>query len=139
MELFESKKKHLGRLFLEGFIAAHNSHDLLFKSIDNENRKQEKLSVSLTYLSISYTNFKLANEFILANLDTLEERYEFTDTFEKFHMFNDELLESAATNHSHQHTNIYFLSFAESFKYAASLLEIDKENFWYNLATTESE
>lgn len=135
MELFESKKKHLGQLFFEGFISAHESHELLFTTILDEDRKQEKLAISLAYLSNAYTNFKLANEYILANLDLLEERHEFTDTFEKFQLFNNEFLESAKTNHSHQHTNIYFLAFADAFKYAASLLEIDKDGYWYNLAT----
>ncbi len=138
MEILESKKEHLGALFLEGFIAAHNSHELLFKTIREENRKQEKLSVSLVYLSNAYTNFKLANEYILANLDVLEERQEFTDTFVDFNSFNREFLRSAATDHSHSHTDNYFLKFADSFKNAASILDIDKENFFYNLATDNS-
>lgn len=128
-EIFTAKKELLGKLFLKGFIAAHYAHKTLFKNIHSESSVQ-KIPVALSYLTEAHTYFVNAEIYLSENISVLGERNEFDSLIHKFSVFNQELLNNARTDHSHQWTDIEFREFVKSFKVASSLLSIDEDSYW---------
>lgn len=135
-EIFISKKEFLGKLFLDGFISAHYSHNTLFENIFSENSTQ-KVPVALAYLTEAHTYFANAEIYLFENSSVLGERAEFDDLIHRFSVFNKELLNNACTDHSHQWTDIEFRNFVNSFKEVTSLLSIDEDGFWVKRALKE--
>ncbi|MDN6733897.1 MAG: hypothetical protein L0L58_10360 [Tetragenococcus koreensis] len=123
-DTFTEKKEILKSLFISGFFHSVNSHELLFKSIDSENRKTEQLIAATTHLSEAHAIYTQINIFLTENIDILGEREELNENIQLFDVYNKEVLKNIASNHSHQWSDIEFRYFVESFKPVAELLEI---------------
>lgn len=131
--LFTYKKDYLSKLILNGFIAAMHSHKTLFKSISSS-KETQGLTIALAYLTESHNYFVNAETLVIDNVELLDMRNEFENMFNRFSVFNDEVLTNARTDHSHQWSDIEFRGFAESFKTVSNLLNIDEDDYWYNKA-----
>lgn len=126
---FKEKLKHD---FCDVISHSCHSHETLFKYefSDDKIERNIDLSCSLAYLTEAHTLINKMEMLILLSPDVLDERMEFDTFFQQFAFFNNEALECIRTDHSNQHTNIYFNSFIDSSKSVASLLDVeDYDNF----------
>lgn len=135
---FEYKKEHLKRLIFNGFVSALHSHKTLFKSAFSENNTHS-LTIALAYLSEAHNYHLNAETFVVDNLELFGDRNEFELLFQRFSVYNNEFLTNSRTDHSHQWSDIEFRSYVNSFKSVASLLNIDKDQFWINKALSEDD
>jgi|AKZA01.1.fsa_nt_gi hypothetical protein len=116
--LSEEQNTVLKTFFLNGFISAFHSHQELF------NKKRDNLMIALSYLNEADSHF-VASRVLCANLYFEE----FQHTINKFILYSNEFKKCVRTDHSHQHTDIYFRDFVDSFKTSAILLELDIYNW----------
>ena len=135
--IVEHKITYLKKLFLDGFVSAIHSHKELFNSVFNDNDTQ-KLTIALAYLNESHNYYVNAETLLTDNVELFDARSEFEDFFHCFHVYNKEVLTNIRTDHSHQWSDIEFRTFVESFKTVASLLDIDNEGYWVNLALSSN-
>lgn len=136
LEIFTHKKRLLGELILDGFIAAYYSHKSLFSSIYSE-CSSNNMSVALAYLTEAHSYFVNAKIYFLENISVLGERDEIEYLIHRFSVYNKEFMQNARTDHSHQWSDIEFHNFVQAFKPAAALLSIDEDEFWIKRALKE--
>ncbi|EOH80738.1 hypothetical protein [Enterococcus malodoratus] len=123
----DNKKIIFSELVRQGFIFANKSHKILFQieSDDDLIKKLSDLTCALAYLTEAHSLYCDAEVFLKDNIETLDDRPEFTSLIDKFKVYNREFLNNVRTNHSHQWTDIEFRAFADSFRDAGILLNID--------------
>lgn len=124
---FETKKTIFSELVRQGFIFADKSHKTLFQTeIDDDLiKKSSDLTCALAYLTEAHSLYCDAEVFLKDNIETLDDRPEFTSLIHRFKVYNREVLNNVRTNHSHQWSDIEFRAFADSFLDAGILLNID--------------
>lgn len=101
---FEADKALLKSLLSKGYIAAQDSHRYIFKN---------KVNVSMAYLTEANTFFTNARILYSQNMDLESLEIDMETLFHRFSVFNDELLDCVATDHSHQWTDIEFRAFKD--------------------------
>lgn len=96
---FDEYKDHLKRQVSHFFRYVELTHECIFSEID-------KSTVAMTYLSEAHS--------IIRNLDMLSifvddlTRNEMQELIQRFYQYNNEVLNCYRTDHSHQHSDIYF-------------------------------
>lgn len=133
---FTYKKDHLKSLVYRGFVSAIYSHKTLFKAVLSDSQNQD-LTIALAYLNEAHNLHVNAETFVINNVELFGERNEFELLFQRFSVYNDELLTNVRTDHSHQWSDIEFRSYVDAFKPVASLLNIDENQYWINKALSE--
>lgn len=121
----QEQKEFLRKFFHKAFMATKYSHELLFKSKDNQDSKRsfEQLISSTTFLSEAHSIYTQIEFYLQQNIDEIGERDEFYNNILRFSVYNDEVLENIRTDHSHQWSDIEFRSYVESFRTVAHSLD----------------
>ncbi|WP_063221101.1 hypothetical protein [Bacillus cereus] len=101
---FDADKTLLKELLIDGYLAAQNAHKYIF---------EKKTNVSMAYLTEANTFFTNARILYSQNLDLESLEIDMETLFHRFRVFNNELLECVATDHSHQWTDIEFNAFKD--------------------------
>ncbi|PEX03439.1 hypothetical protein COD78_31730 [Bacillus cereus] len=99
---FEVNRTLLKDLLIQGYIAAQDSHKYILKN---------RVNVSMAYLTEANTFFTNARVLYSQNMDLESLEIDIETLFHRFNVFNDELLDCVATDHSHQWTDIEFRAF----------------------------
>ena len=92
----------------KGYEHSREAHELIFKEDSEPN-------IALAYLNSAISSMNSA----MAIHTCIEDKIRnFEEIFHKFNVFSDEFLNSCATKHSHQWTDIEFLEFEEEYKHS---------------------
>lgn len=104
---FNADKTLLKELLINGYSAAKKSHKYIFKN---------KTNVAMAYLTEANTFFTNARILYSQNTDLEILEIDMEKLFHRFNVFNKELLQCVATDHSHQWTDIEFRAFKDEFQ-----------------------
>lgn len=103
---FNEKVQYLNQLVSRGFHASEQAVEII-KDLDKHNPLQN--SLVLHYLSIANTAFNSFSVYSRSDDELI--RDEFIEAVAWFEIFHDEVVTNIATDHSHQHSFIYFEDF----------------------------
>lgn len=115
---FQAAQEALKQLILSGYLAARSANKYIFEDNDG---------AALAYLSQSRSYFLSAKTLYTLDLDL--GHVEFEDLFDKFQIFDDELLSNFATNHSHQWTDIEFNALLDALNSLNGLFGFENDYF----------
>ena len=110
-------------LIYDGLSSAKNSHDIAF----GDNREIDDLLAGV-FLNDATSHINSAKIFYIQNPDF--GHYEFDDFFNKYDTYRGEILNNIRTKHSHQWTDIEYLSFLEAAKPLADLIDLKITHFY---------
>lgn len=100
------KREALILAIRRGYDHSCEAHKLIFK-------EDVEISIALAYLNSAISSMNSA----MAIYTCIDFKLrEFEDIFHKFKVFSDEFLDSCATNHSRQWTDIEFTQFKEAYE-----------------------
>lgn len=130
-EYYSYKKEHLKRLIFNGFLAAIESHKEIFKKPDDNS------TLALAFLNQAHTYYVNAETLLVDNVDLFDVRHEFDELFQRFKVYNDEVLDVIQNTQNHQWSDIEFRSFVNKFKIVADLLDIQNPDYWIDKALSD--
>lgn len=103
--------ENLTVLIKDAAIASVHAHSILFKEFDDSRNE----IIAALYINKAISIMSAAKAVYICNIEKIENQ-EVEEIFNRFDVFESELLTNIATNHSHQWSDIEFNRYKDAFE-----------------------